>query len=415
VAGSPSRPAASSASGRTRAVAPPSRPGPAGGPVEEPELARLQALAGNRAAGALVSGDAAARAGGVPAFPVVARQAAGAGRATQAPPTSAPPAQAPPAQAPPAQTPQAREDELVERVARAIGVYETNRGGDAPVARESSLETVAGVRASVRSVGQQIVSRAVEALLAHPQLRELATPPLTRAELLRARETIGAVTRLLRAVEAAAARGQEADDVARDHADLLDRTGLDAGHVATMLSAVGLRARLRAASEEIPRTLEEETPAIREALVAAEPRLSGARLERRVRAEVERRRKALIAEHAAAVPRAQRLGLGLGSLRAYIRNPRNWGENAAAWQRLAVERMPDGVGTRIVQAAEHDGGLPMTAEDVRAQVRRELAREGVTDEDVLLSVARRHNRDPAYPAGVLAEYRRLYPAPASAP
>src|ERR1041384_883256 len=39
-------------------------------------------------------------------------------------------------------------EELTSRISNCIGIWETNRGGDAPNPQESSLDTVAGVKAS---------------------------------------------------------------------------------------------------------------------------------------------------------------------------------------------------------------------------------------------------------------------------
>jgi hypothetical protein len=280
---------------------------------------------------------------------------------------------------------------LTRRVSRAVAIYETNRGGDEPRAVESSLRTVAGVKASLRTVGQHIVARAVTDLVRHPQLRRLGDPDLTAEELRQADARLRAVLTVLKAVPVAVTAGTGVRQFVTEHDALLATAGLTAADVGRMVAAVGLRSAVVRAHH----TIEEELDGLAAGTAAA-------------------RRKELVAAAAAAVPVADRLGLDEASLRAYIRNPRNWGEHAAGWQRLAVERMPRRVGLRIIQAAEHDGGMPMLEATVRGLV-TELAGPGVPDEDVVRAVAAAHNADPAYPGGVWREYRRLYPAQEARP
>ena len=53
---------------------------------------------------------------------------------------------------------------LTDHIARSIAIYETNRGGTQPIAKESSLDTTAGIHASVRSVSQATVPWIIDAL-----------------------------------------------------------------------------------------------------------------------------------------------------------------------------------------------------------------------------------------------------------
>jgi len=267
---------------------------------------------------------------------------------------------------------------LTERVTRAIAIYETNRGRNQPRAVQSSLETVAGVRASVRSVGQTIIARAITELRRFPQLRQLVNPNLTLRELNQADNRIRAVNQLLRRVSGA---GQHANinQFIRNNQNLINNSGLTQAHVRTMFQALTLHQR----TQQLHNQLAGLTPA-----------------QQRARAR----------QLAAGIPVANRLGIGVGSLAAYIRNPGNWNENRAAWARLAVERMPNRIGQRIVQAAEHNQGLTMLSMDLGSQVRNLLARNpGRTLQSMVESVARRHNAGRHYPAGVWREYQRLNP------
>ena len=98
-------------------------------------------------------------------------------------------------------------EELTRRIARAIGVWETNRGGTTPRLRESGLQTVAGIPASMATIEQATMRYLVRALREHAELRELATPPLTRQEVRAAQHRIEAVNALLESVGAGARAG----------------------------------------------------------------------------------------------------------------------------------------------------------------------------------------------------------------
>ena len=52
-------------------------------------------------------------------------------------------------------------------------MWETNRGGDAPNPQESSLDTVAGVKASMATIEQATMPYALDALRRHVSLRKL--------------------------------------------------------------------------------------------------------------------------------------------------------------------------------------------------------------------------------------------------
>ena len=72
---------------------------------------------------------------------------------------------------------------LTDRIANCVGVWETNRGGDAPNLTESSFDTVAGVKASMATVEQATKPYALDALRRNASLRKLArrAPPSRRS------------------------------------------------------------------------------------------------------------------------------------------------------------------------------------------------------------------------------------------
>lgn len=266
---------------------------------------------------------------------------------------------------------------LTDKIARAIAIYETNRGGNAPIARESSLDTTAGVKASVRSVSQATVPWIIDALERFPQLRQNASQAVTPQEIAAARQRMTATDGLLRSVDNAGRLN--AEQFSRANAAQLQAAGMTQADVQRMMEGRDLRARIQAAN---------------------------ARVQRLPRAQ----REAAIRRESAAIPENQRAGIGAGSLNSYIRNPANWGENRAAWERLSLERMQGGVGNRVLETATHNDGLSMMSAVMGSQVAAQQRRTPGNTAAIVRGVAAQHNRDAAYPAGVLETYNRLYPA-----
>ncbi|MDA0182965.1 hypothetical protein OJ997_21830 [Solirubrobacter phytolaccae] len=265
-------------------------------------------------------------------------------------------------------------EELTTRISNCIGVWETNRGGDAPSPRESSLDTVAGVKASMASIEQATMPYALDALRRHTSLRALAEPPLTREEIDAALLRVQGVPPLLSAINAASAAGTTADDFIRDQQAVITPTGLGDEHVRTMFSAVTLKGTIDTKHGELGKT---KTPK----------------------------------QAAEEIPEGDRLGLGVGSLTSYIRTPKNWGENRAAWQRLAVDLMPGNVGARVNTVATSSGGTALAGPVVRARVDAQLAKTPQPTEQALVeAVAQQNNpNETGYGGNVWATYQRLYP------
>ena len=264
-------------------------------------------------------------------------------------------------------------EELTSRISNCIGVWETNRGGDAPNPQESSLDTVAGVKASMATIEQATMPYALDALRRHVSLRNLAEPPLTREEIDAAIVRVQAVPMLLTAINTAADAGTTPDDFIRDQQARITPTGLTDEHVRTMFSAVELKQTIDTKHGELGKT---KTPQ----------------------------------QAAAEIPAQDRLGLGAGSLSSYIRTPRNWGENRAAWQRLAVNAMPGDVGARVNAVATSSGGTALAGPVVRARVDAQLAQTPQpTEQQLVERVAQANNpNETNYGANVWATYQRLY-------
>ena len=265
---------------------------------------------------------------------------------------------------------------LTERIANCVGVWETNRGGDAPNPRESSLDTVAGVKASMATIEQATMPYALDALSRNASLRKLASPELTKEEINDALTRVKAVTTLLDAVKAAADAGTTADDFIKAQQGTITPTGLSDANVQTMFSAVDLK-----------KTIDTK------------------------HGELGGKDKKTAKQAAEEIPEGDRLGLGTGSLSSYIRTPKNWGENRAAWQRLAVQQMPGDVGGRINAVATSSGGTALAGAVIRGRVDAELAKKPQpTEEQIVSTVGARNNPgETGYGANIWATYQRLYP------
>jgi len=262
-------------------------------------------------------------------------------------------------------------EELTTRIVRCIGIWETNRGGDQPAPRESALETVAGVHASMATVEQATMPYAITVLRRHKALRDRARPPLTLKELNAADARVVAVQKLLAEVAAGSAAGTAPDAFIAGHRPAIAATGLGDDDVRTMFRAETLKETLATA----------------------------------------RTQKRSLAASIAAIPGADRLGLGASSLVAYANRPSIWGENRAGWQRRAVQAMPDDLAARIEAVATSDNGTALTTPTVRGRVDTELAKSPApATEEVVRAVAHLNNpNEPGYAANVWKTYRRLYP------
>jgi hypothetical protein len=285
---------------------------------------------------------------------------------SRAPAPAAPPAA-------PATLPSA--DELTSRIANCVGVWETNRGGDAPNPTESKLDTVAGVKASMATIEQATEPYALDALRRNAALRKKAQPELTVKEISDAIARVQAVVTLLDAVKAASDAGTTPDDFIKAQQGAITPAGLSDDNVRTMFSAVTLKA-----------TIDSEHAS-----------LGGKAKKTPKRAADE-------------IPESDRLGLGTGSLTSYVRDPKKWGENRAAWQRLAVDTMPGDVGARVQAVATSDGGTALATPVIHARVDAELAKKPQpTEEEIVKTVGARNNRnETGYGDNIWATYERIY-------
>jgi hypothetical protein len=265
---------------------------------------------------------------------------------------------------------------LTTRISTCVGVWETNRGGDAPAPVESSLDTVAAVKASMATIEQATMPYALDALRKYASLRKLATPELTKTEIDDAITRVNAVKTLLGAVKTASDAGTTADDFIKDKQGTITPSGLTDDNVRTMFGAVDLK----------------------ETIDTKHGELGG-------------KEKKTAKTAAGEIGETDRLGLGTGSLTAYIKDPKKWGENRAAWQRLAVQNMPGDVGGRVNAVATSSGGTALAAPVIRARVDTEIAKTPQpTEEELVKTVGAKNNpNETSYGDNIWATYQRLFP------
>lgn len=265
--------------------------------------------------------------------------------------------------------------ELTQRIARCVGIYETNRGGDQPAPQESALDTVAGIHASMATIEQATMGYAVDAFARFAALRAAASPALTSAEVASSSACCRAVSTLLSAVAAAHDQSTEADIFIANHQAAIAATALQETDIRTMFRGADLKRVIDGLHEQV---------------AAGETTLDQA---------------------VASIPAADALGLRPGSLRSYIRTPRNWGENAAAWQRKAVRALPGSVGLRIETVSVSNHGTALAIPMIGSRVDRAFAQTPpLTESEIVVTVAQQNNpNEPGYGENVYTIYSRLYP------
>lgn len=292
-------------------------------------------------------------------------------------------------------------DELTARIARCIGIWETNRGKDNPAPKESSLDTVAGVHASMATIEQATMPYAITALKKYKPLRDKATPPLTMAELNSAETRCNAVKTLLKSITQASGKGEMPDDFIKNNTNAITATGLNDDDVKTMFSAVELRTTLDTALTNANAAGEAAKEAAQKEKKPAKQQTAAGKVAK----------QKSVQDSIDAIPAAERLGLGSGSLRTYINKPNTWGENRAGWQRKAISLMQNNVGSRIESVAVSDGGTALAIPIVGSRVNSELAKTPVPSlENIVKTVAQKNNPGEAnYGTHVWDTYHRLYP------
>jgi hypothetical protein len=287
--------------------------------------------------------------------------------------------------------------ELTARIARCIGIWETNRGGGDAAPKESALDTVAGIHASMATIEQATMPYAITVLKGNKALRDRANPPLTVKELAAAEACARAVVTLLSSVDNASAQSAKTDDFIVAKSTLITATNLSNDDVRIMFRAVTLKGTLDQAHADMD--------------AAAQQAVQANKTKKQQEAAVMTARRDALKASLAAIPAQDRLGLGEDSLRAYVTKPGNWGENRAGWQRKAVAGMPGQVGARVEAVAVSDGGQALAIPTIRSRVDAQLAKVPTpSTENIVKVVAQKNNPNEAdYGLHVWQTYHRLYP------
>jgi RHS repeat-associated protein len=286
---------------------------------------------------------------------------------------------------PPPPPPLPTAEEFTERIAKSIGLRETNQGGKEPKLHESYLDTVAGIPASFATWEQATMPYAITALLDHPELRSGSNPALTGEELRDANTRVLAVKTLSDSVTAASAAKMTPDDFIKNNAPAIAASGLSNDNVKTMFSAVNLRATLDKALVDANAAGAAKTP---EHIKS-------------VKASID------------AIPVADRLGISATDLKTYIEVPSMWGENLAGWQRKAVNAMAGDIGSRIEAIGESNEGKGFIMAVTRSRVDAALAKlKSPTEKQIVTRVGQKNNpKMSGYGASVWTIYQRLYKPP----
>jgi hypothetical protein len=357
------------------------------------------------------------------------RGGAGAAVQRQQAPAGAGPAPAGPGAAPPApaaRTP-AQIDALKEDTVQAIAEKETHRR-----AVESSMQTSAGVRASYASELQATTGWTITALLQLDDAR-LATFNLTRAELRSAQARAAAAGQVWTQVMATAATMDAATwSAVPANATLLGRSGLTAADMTNMFLFRDLRNAVNAAIPADVNTRAAQIGALplpdvwalatpNERARVGAPQVNGMNDARRARLAPVIARRETIATLAASTP-ATTLGIGAATISAYrpAGGGSNFGEDRAAWERVAAGREPPGgtgtVGQRIEAAATQDSGLALGRARIGQIIDAFLAAHpNATDEEVVRDAARHHNPGNPLEDMVWGHFQTIHAARAATP
>ena len=232
-------------------------------------------------------------------------------------------------------------DMLTSRISNCVGIWETNRGGDAPNAdRVLARHRRGGQGEHGHGRAGDDALRARRAAQRNASLRKLASPELTMKE-----------------IDDAIARSPRSRRCSTRSRPPPTRAP------APTTSSRPSRARSRRAGSPTPTCA----------------RCSAASSSRRRSTRSTATSAARTRRPPSRPPGRSRRPTGSGSAPArsasYITDPKKWGENRAAWQRLAVDNMPGDVGTRINSVATSSGGTALAGPVIRARVDAELAKD----------------------------------------
>jgi hypothetical protein len=288
------------------------------------------------------------------------------------------------------------------------------------------------VRASYASELQATTGWTISALLQLDDAR-LATFNLTRAELRSAQARAAAAGQVWTAVMATPAAMDAATwSAVPANATLLGRSGLTAADMTNMFLFRDLRTAVNAAIPAdvntraaqivllpLPDVWALATP--NERVRVGAPQVSAMNNARRTRLASAIARRETVATLAASAP-ATALGIRAPTISAYrpAGGGSNFGEDSAAWQRVAAGREPPGgtgtVGQRIEDAATQDSGLALGRARIGQVIDAFLAAHpNATDEEVVHDAARHHNPGNPLEGTVWGYFQTIHAARAATP
>jgi hypothetical protein len=252
---------------------------------------------------------------------------------------------------------------LITRIMDAIGHVET--GGNV---RPSELGTSSQVPASYASKFQATAGWSIDALKSSKRARDQAG--LSKADLNDMTARVHAARKLWKTVMDSG--NASAASIAQENQELLATSLLNEADVEKMALFRDLRAAIE--EKQAENIHKHESPSA--AATATAKELAGSAT-------------------------AKALGISQSSIRAYAERTR-WAEDLKAWERVAVERVPE-QGDQLQSAAEHNQGVTLGKVGLSRIARKYLkSHPTAEDKQVVLHVARTHNASTAYGKEVLA-------------
>ena len=284
-----------------------------------------------------------------------------------------------------------KKDSLTEKVLTAVTMTETKG-----VAVESRLKTSAGVKASYKSKVQATAPWSVDHLKRHSSLQTQfgVTKKQLRAGEARMIHAKTVWKSVMKSGQANAA------DFVKANADGLKKAGFDEADIQKMMKFRDFKnsvAAPEAAAKRVVAAMDADalwsqaTPDEQKKYGSAEAlKSAGANVKALRGAVLARKKKTIVNDLGLAA------GLDTVSTNTYAKRARAkrpiWGEDRAAWQRVALEKDKK-VGDAVRKATEHDGGMTMGRAVIGKHVTAyQKANPKATAEQVVRYVATKHNK-----------------------
>ncbi len=301
-------------------------------------------------------------------------------------------------------------EKMTEKVLGAVTMTETNGK-----AVESRLDTSAGVKASYKSKVQATAIWSVDHIGRHPSIMKQFG--LTQKDMQAGTKRLKAARRVYDTIMRSGV--QKPADFAEKQKKKMEIAGLTQADVKKMMAMRDFKyavrnpstASVRHAASLSPEQLwahasEAEKKRYKSAAELAKAPGSMKRLRSSVAARLKKTIHVTLGHQA---------GLDDVSLNTYRKRALAgrpiWGEDRAAWERVALNRGGDGVGQKVQQATEHDGGMTLGRAVIGQHVARLLkSNPKATPRQLITYVASKHNpwAGSPYIDKTWAHYKKLY-------